>query len=140
MLKANYYYYENIYKKKINKVYKLNNIFSIKNNFEFEEIFNSLYYNNNINKIFNNKKYNFKYINILILKFINWFDKIYIGFNFLTKDEIIYILKFYNQNYNFDNINIEILIKYLKNTIYAFLLKFNKFLKYYYYEKIIKLN
>lgn len=137
MLKANFYYYQNIYKNKINKVIKLNNIFDIQNNFEFEEIFNSIYYNNNINKILNNNKFNVKYTNNLINNFINWFENYYIGFHFLTKNELIHILKFYNRNFNFNNFKIEILIKYLKNIILHFLFKFTKFLKYYYYEKLL---
>jgi hypothetical protein len=137
MLKANFYYYQNIYKNKINKVIKLNNIFDIQNNFEFEEIFNSIYYNNNINKILNNNKFNVKYTNNLINNFINWFENYYIGFNFLTKNELIHILKFYNRNFDFNNFNIQKLIKYLKNIILHFLFKFTKFLKYYYYEILL---
>tara|TARA_B000000475_G_scaffold263835_1_gene250745 strand:- start:267 stop:683 length:417 start_codon:yes stop_codon:yes gene_type:complete len=137
MLKANFYYYQNIYKNKINKVIKLNNIFDIQNNFEFEEIFNSIYYNNNINKILNNNKFNVKYTNNLINNFINWFENYYIGFNFLTKNELIHILKFYNRNFDFNNFNIQKLIKYLKNIILHFLFKFTKFLKFYYYEILL---
>ena len=104
---------------------------------EFEEIFNSIYYNNNINKILNNNKFNVKHTNYLINNFINWFENYYIGFNFLTKNELIHILKFYNRNFYFNNFNINKLIEYLKNIILHFLFKFTKFLKYYYYEKLL---
>ena len=137
MLKANFYYYQNIYKNKINKVIKLNNIFDIQNNFEFEEIFISIYYNNNINKIFNYNKFNVKHTINLINNSINWFENYYIGFNFLTKNELIHILKFYNRNFNFNNFNINKLIEYLKNIILHFLFKFTKFIKIYYYEKLL---